>query len=256
MSTAYLNAILSQNRVFLNDQSPAAKAANKIAPLIRTWGNGYVDNLSLSGSYAKGTAVPGGTDVDLFISLSSTLTESLSSIYNKLYNHMIQNGYPSAKRQNVSIGIKVDGMHVDLVPARQQDVNSSDHSLWRRRVGNWTKTNVLTHIRVVSGSGRLSEIRLMKIWRNQKNLDLPSFLLELIVIEALSANSTVANGGDLSANIVTVLQFLSKKIETCRIVDPANTNNVISDDLTAAEKKVIAQAATRSLAGGWSDFIS
>jgi hypothetical protein len=41
---------------------------------------------------------------------------------------------------------------------------------------------------------------------------------------------------------------MAAKLGSARIVDPANTNNVVSDDLTAVEKKRIANQATNSRA--------
>ena len=75
---------------------------------------------------------------------------------------------------------------MDLVPGKRQNALSDDHSLYRRKADTWTKTNVLTHARTVVGAGRADEIRILKLWRNQKGLDLPSFYLELSVIRALA----------------------------------------------------------------------
>jgi hypothetical protein len=39
-------------------------------------------------------------------------------------------------------------------------------------------------------------------------------------------------------------------------VDPANTNNILSDDLTVAEKKAVRVAATRALAAtDWNQIV-
>lgn len=256
MGTPYLRNILSTKSASLVSSYPATTAAKKLEPILYRWGNGFIEKITISGSFAKGTAVKGGTDIDLFISLSSRLTETLADTYNNLHGAMVANGYTNAKPQNVSINVVVDGMRVDLVPGRRQDTYSADHSLYRRRVGNWQKTNIETHIRVISQSGRQSEIKLMKLWRNQKGLDFPSFYLELSVIAALQGHAFISNGGDLSQNIVRVLSYLKSDFKTARIIDPANTNNVISEDLTATEKLVIAQAAERSLGGGWGQFVS
>ena len=147
-------------------------------------------------------------------------------------------------------------MNVDLVPAKQQDATTGDHSLYKRKTDTWTKTNVQKHVQVVSQSGRLSEIRLMKLWRNQKRLGFPSFYLELAIIEALRGHALISANGDFTANIVRVLTYLRDNLKTARIVDPANTNNVISDDLSQSEKALIAQAASTALTGNWGNFIS
>lgn len=256
MPAQYLQTVLRQKTAVITQNSPVAVAANAIVPLIRTWGGQQIDFLGFSGSYAKGTAVKGGTDIDLFISLKSTLNMPLADIYQNLFQYVQQNGYLYARAQNVSIGLTVNGMNVDLVPAKQQDANSGDHSLYRRKANSWTKTNIQKHIQVVSHSGRLSEIRLMKLWRNQKNLDFPSFYLELAVIEALRGYSLVSASGDFPGNIIRVLNYLKDNLKTARIVDPANTNNVISDDLSQSEKALIAQAASTALNGNWGNFIS
>jgi hypothetical protein len=48
-----------------------------------------------------------GTDIDLFISLSSATTNTLKEIYNSLLSMMQSNRY-QPKKQNVSINIKVN----------------------------------------------------------------------------------------------------------------------------------------------------
>jgi len=136
--------------------------------------------------------------------------------------------------------IKVNGYSVDLVPGKRQDGYSQDHSLYRRKANTWTKTNVDRHIAVVRQGGRLSESRVLKLWRDQKGLDFPSFYLELTTIRALYGST-----GTVSNNVWTVFQYLRDSFIGARIEDPANTNNVISDDLTQAEKAKVKLFATQ-----------
>ncbi|WP_179948855.1 nucleotidyltransferase [Mesorhizobium erdmanii] len=159
-------------------------------------------------------------------------------------------GY-APKRQNVSINIQVNGYDVDLVPAKRQNSLSSDHSLYRRRANTWTKTNVQTHIATVWAGGRQQESRLIKLWRDQKGLDFPSFYVELAVIEALRNT----NHATLSERVLACLIYLRDRLPNARFVDPANTNNVISDDLTPAEKQRISAAAAQAINGTWGQFV-
>ena len=168
-----------------------------------------------------------------------------------LFNAMQQAGY-TPKKQNVSINIKVGAYDVDLVPAQRQDNVSSDHSLYRSKKDSWTKTNVQKHTATVRAGGRLLETRLLKLWRNQKGLDFPSFYLELTVIEALRY-SQLSSPSD---QVRRVLEYLRDSFVNARVQDPANTNNIISDDLTVAEKSAIKSAATRALGGTWAEFAS
>jgi hypothetical protein len=254
-NTQYIQSILAKRNKHITEVT-AQTAVNKIIPVIRGWGGDYIHEIALSGSYAKGTAVQGGTDIDLFISVLSTTPNTLSEIYSRLYTALTQNGYYTARKQNVSIGLTVDGFKVDLVPAKRQSAYGSDHSLYKNKTNSWTKTNVKQHIDLVKGCGRLSEIRAMKIWRNNKNLDFPSFYLELSVIEALKYAPLLSNGGNLSDNIIKVLRYLETNFSTAKIVDPANSNNIISADMTQQSKNAIANTAARSLKGNWEEFIS
>ena len=200
----------------------------------------------------KGTAVLSGTDIDLFISISETCTETLSDIYEKLFRRLSDEHY-SPKKQNVSINIKLGGFHVDLVPAKRQNSNTSDHSLYCSRSGTWQKTNVQTHISHVVNSGRQMETRIIKLWRNQKNIDFPSFYLELVVIKALSG---WAINTSLDDRVWAVFRYLRDYFPAARFVDPANTNNIISNDLTAIEKNAVTSAACKAIAAtNWGEIV-
>lgn len=247
----YLQGILARERVDMSVNSPLRGCANVVMPHLRAWaGNSLVD-VSPSGSFAKGTAVKSGTDIDLFISLSHDVSVSLETIYETLFNRMKQQGF-APRKQNVSIGVKINGHDVDLVPARRQDFRGQDHSLYRNRKGSWTKTNIATHIGLVANSKRTEEIRVLKLWRNQNGLDFPSFYLELLAIEAMKGKQV----GDLANNVFSTFAHFRDYIGSSRIVDPANTNNVISDDLDSSEKSRIARlAGVAAAAKTWGEIV-
>jgi predicted nucleotidyltransferase len=243
----FLRQVLVTNVADMSPTSPALHVRQALMPVIQRWGGQQVLSVAPSGSFAKGTAVRSSTDIDLFVSLSSTTSETLAQIYDTLFNALTAAGL-QPKRQNVSIGMRLGAYDVDVVPARRQCSNGGDHSLYNNRTSTWLQTNVKQHIALVGNSGRTNEIRLMKIWRNRYGLDFPSFYLELIVIRALHGLSQ----RNLSTNVVTVLEFLRDQLPTARVVDPANTNNIISDTVTVREKGSIAAAARAALQSNWS----
>src|SRR5580698_3530317 len=173
----YLSAILLRETVNTALYSPVRVVQTTLYPLLQGWAGNRLVSVHPSGSFMKGTANLSGTDIDLFVSLSDQTTETLKRLYDKLFNFMKANRY-SPSRQNVSINLKVNGYSVDLVPAKKQNSYGDDHSLYRRRADTWTKTNVVSHINHVVGSGRQNEIRVLKLWCDQKHLDFPSFFLE------------------------------------------------------------------------------
>ena len=247
----YLSVILTREAVDTGPLSPVLSVQNVIGPVIKRWAGDKFLGLHPSGSFMKGTANKSGTDIDLFISLSEETQETLKEVYQKLFNTLKSNGY-APKEQNVSINIHVIGYSVDLVPGKRQNGWSSDHSLYRRRADTWTKTNVATHISQVRNGLRISESRVLKLWRDQKHLDFPSFYLELTAIDALRQNGT----GTLAGNVWKVFEYLRDKFAIASVVDPANTNNTISDDLSVAAKNKIKTAAAQALnAANWNEIV-
>ena len=235
--------------------SLGAGSLDPVANIIKEWAGQYLLELKMSGSYAKGTAVAGSADADIFISLGQSVlcgnTPTLEKLYNSLAAYFRAKGY-TVKLQNVSIGIEHAGIHVDLVPAVKHPGNTNDHSLYRRKKNTWTKTNVDKHIDHVRNSGRTIEIRAVKIWRNLYNLDISSFYLELLVLDALKGKLLTSPAD----NFLSVLDYLKTTFILATITDPANSSNKISDELSTAERQVIAnQAKTSRSQQSWETII-
>jgi len=249
----YLQAILNRETVDTGPLSPVRGVQAVLYPVIQGWARHYLVAVHPSGSFMKGTANKSGTDIDLFISLSEQTPETLKQIHDTLFEAIKTYGY-APNRQNVSINVTVAGGYsVDLVPGKRQNSFTTDHSLYRRKADTWTKTNVLTHINHVTAAGRQREIRILKLWRNQKKLDFPSFYLELTVIDALSGQYS----GTVSGNVWKVLEYLRDRFPIARVVDPANTNNIISDDLSVSDKnKIKANAGEALKATNWSQIVT
>jgi hypothetical protein len=249
----YLFGILARESVDSGPYSPVRSVQATLQPILSQWAGAALRSVTPSGSFAKGTANDSGTDIDLFISLATST--SLKNIYDGLFKTM--RAY-DAKKQNVSINVTVNGYDVDLVPARLLNDNGDDHSLYRHRADTWTKTNVQTHIALVQAANFIAESRILKLWRDQQQLDFPSFYLEMSTIQALYEQCQPASPyrfGSLSTNVVAVFDYLHRRITIARVEDPANSNNILSDDLSAAAKTRIQRAAKAALAAPYWEHI-
>jgi len=241
----YVRNVLSKYAVSAGQGSLAYNAANQVYPIIQKWAGTQLLEASFSGSYAKGTSVRGVTDVDLFISLKSDTSNTLKEIFDSLYSAVVSAGYSSAKKQHVSIHCKHGGIDVDLVPGVKQSGNTDDHWLYVNRAGKERiQTNIVKHINIVKGSSRFEEIKAIKIWRLLHSIDICSFYLELAVIEALKGYKI----GNVASNVLRALKYLGSDFVDACFVDPANTNNVISDELSLEEKRAVAAKAKQSRA--------
>jgi hypothetical protein len=250
-SDIYVKSIVAKYALTAGRTPSATAAAEQVYKIIQIWAHSWLLGVSYSGSGAKGTAIAGVADVDLFISLKPETPESLADIYKSLLGYSGLK-HLSPRKQNVSVGITYNGHAIDLVPGKKQSGNTTDHSLYRSKAGTWTQTNVAEHINLIQNSQRLDEIRALKIWRALHTLDFPSFYLEMTVINALYGKRSVS----VASNVWTVLEYLRDKFVTAAVIDPANSNNKLSDELTVAEKKLIAQKAVSCLkATNWNQIL-
>ncbi len=237
----YVEAILAKYNVPRGPTSPGEQLGAAVAGQLRTWAGQQLNALEYSGSYAKETGVHGISDVDVFISLKSDTTNTLKDIYDSLYSLAQKQGW-SPRQQNVSVGVTVNGTRGDLVPGQVQAGYQNYHSLYLRKRDSWTQTNVALHVETVRNSGRLREIRAVKIWRFLHGFDFPSLYLELFTIQSLSGRPQ----STLAENVFHALRTIGTSLASTRIVDPSNTNNVLSDELTKHEKERIAGLAAQS----------
>lgn len=225
---------------------PAPIALRRLLPLLRRWAGPHLEAVTLSGSYAKGTALrnpsllPSDVDVDLLLSLSPDTPGPLQRFHSSLA-HFFRDFLPQPR--NVSLRIRLDSINVDLVPARRRH-HSSDHTLWQLRRSTWLQTNIQEQIRYVRRSGFRDQILALKIWRRRHALHFPSFYLELAVIHALSRSPDALSP---SARFLHLLDFLSSDFPATTLTDPANSNNRLSDLLAPEEKLCIARTAHQSL---------
>ena len=249
----YVDGVLRKYQVAKGPGTPVYEVGQRLRGLIQRWYSDRLVRVHNSGSFAKGTSIRGGVDLDLFISLKPRTGKSLRAIYNGLYHHADEQGL-GPRRQNVSIGVQVDNVKVDLVPARKHS-GTNYHSLYRSRQEEWIKTNVAQHIRIVRGSGRGTTIRATKVWRSNRGIRLPSFYLELAVLRALRRQPRQG----MAVELRLVLEFLAREFVDAKFVDPANEQNIISDDLTVRHKREVADQAGASLQkirdGSWEQVL-
>lgn len=256
----YLQTILN-NKTNNYNTLIANNVKDFFLPTISQWAGEYLNEFFIAGSSAKGVAIKGKSDVDLFVSIKNSCSDSLRDIYFTLLNKLDmfgrQRGF-SVRQQNVSIGIKglTDGyrkIEVDIVPAKQQAPNSYYHSLYKSKQNTWTQTNVKGHIKHIKESGRQDFIKLIKIWRDCHQLEFPSMNIELSVLHALHGQRLDIS---LESGFRTIMNYFINDFYIDILIDPFNTANVVSNDMTQYEKQmIIKQAQNFYKATDWRQII-
>lgn len=239
----YAASIVEKYRVVPDSNSTSHRAA-EVIPVLKKWGKEHLVGITLSGAYAKNTAITLSSDVDVLVSLSPVAGMEMKTIYWNLFRYLSdQDLHPHTR--DVSIRLRSGGFNVDVIPACREGESAGKMplNLFNKRSGQAVQTDIARHIHLVANSGRQQEICAFKIWRERRSLDFPSLYLESTVLYALSSERF----GQLADNFLAVLRYLSHRFEQAVIADPANADNILSNDLSVSEKKAIATAAREAL---------
>lgn len=204
-----------------------------------------------AGSYGKHTMIKQRYDLDLVVYWPNTVTYSIKDIYDAVGAELNKH-WTLVNRKTVCWELPFQGgFHIDVVPGRALDSQFYEANLHRTDTGTTLKTSLKCHIDKVRGSGRLDIIRLMKVWKERRQVPFKkSFLLEMMTIEGCKGTSFT----DLSQQASSAIQYIHDNIENCSVKDPANTNNSLSDDLDAPTRTRIRNAAAQAInATYWRD---
>lgn len=250
-ASLYLRRILTREAVDAGLHSPLRLFESEIEGVCRRWAGGALLEVHPTGAFEKGTANRSGVAIDFLASLAPDSNYFLRDAHERLFSAFEAEGL-APRRRGVAIGVTLRGVAIDVIPGRRLSLGSDEHALFLARTGGTVVTNLAQHVLDGIACGRREEVRLLKLWRDQMRLDLPTFNLELAVIAALRRREH----GDLADNVWEVLGYLETLFPARSLLDPANANNIVSDQMTAAQKEAVRKAAqyARTLPS-WSEII-
>ena len=210
---------------------------------------GQEPSIRYAGSKAKGTMIAESYDLDITCYFPSNNDSSLKELHDSV-EKTLSEGYRVIHKASAIRIKKVDDevetdYHVDVVPGRFVDGKDGDVFLHvsygdKERI----QTNLETHISFVETSKCQDIIKLVKLWKVRNNVPLKTFVLEILVVETLSGSKSK---DDLARSLRSVLEEIGDKIGTIKLVDPANSNNIVSETLERSEKEIIASKAKKAL---------
>ncbi|WP_018612324.1 hypothetical protein [Segetibacter koreensis] len=257
----HLDCVLKSHNIENNEDLMTAyrNKRGKVREDLKKKFEGEIYQILHSGSYKKFTAVNIKFDMDLVVPFSKDEADALEKIYNDLYKYYDteyrkkDTSLLEVKAQKVAIGLTffVDGklLDLDIVPGREINDYEKDGDLNLfvndRRNGNSKATTLKTNIEkqidnIRNNSVARETIKLFKIWKRRNNGQIKSFVIELIVIKALEG---YAGASDRWSKLKHVLTYIRDNIKTVRLVDPGNTNNIVSDSLEDFQKNSISETS-------------
>lgn len=211
-----------------------------------------------SGSYKKKTAVNIKFDIDLIIPFKKDGADTLEKIFGDIFTYFNvdyrkkDTTLLSVKKQKVSIGLEflVDGhmLYLDIVPGREINDYEKDGDLNLYvndtmgviQKASYIKSNIQKQIeKIRDNSEARDSIKCLKVWKRRNNINVKSFFIELIAIKAVEDHKGALPMGYWE-RLKYTLEYMRDNIETV-LVDPGNTNNIVSDALEDFEKKNLQQ---------------
>lgn len=220
----YLLSVLK--RQYLDDEDDAVitmrKLRQQIEQDLRAVYGSY-PRFYYAGSYGKRTMIRASFDLDIVIYFPSTERSSLRDIYNSVHITLLKAGY-RVNPKTVSLQLPYEGgFHIDVVPGRAQNNNYRYATLYKNGEDSTMQTSLKVHIETIRDSGTRPIIKLLKLWKICHSLDWKTFALEQTVIQALKGQ----HKSDYAVCLTKVFEFIRDNILNIRIVDPANSNNII-----------------------------
>jgi len=198
--------------------------------------------IKYAGSYEKGTMIRDNYDLDIVCYFPSSDQRSLKEIRQDVTNHLAKNYQITAKASAERI-INLNGVlapasyHIDVVPGRFIE-NTKDVFIYLAHGDkDRLQTNLKTHINYIVGSGCVPVIRLAKIWCHRNALEIKTFVLEMFVVETLKGAN---NKNNLSESFLRVLEAMKDDFKSKQLIDPANSNNIVSQQVDPVQKAQVA----------------
>ena len=210
---------------------------------------GQEPSIRYAGSKAKGTMLAESYDLDMTCyfpsSNDSTLKELHDSVEKTLSEkYKVIHKASAVRIKKVDEGVETD-YHIDVVPGRFVDGKDGDvfiHVAYGEK--ERIQTNLETHISFIQKSECQDVIKLVKLWKVRNNVPLKTFVLEILVVETLKGSKSKDN---YAKSLYSILAEIKDKMKTIKLVDPANSNNVVSETMKSSEKEIAASKAEEAL---------
>ena len=256
-----------------NDQIDLLK--KRVVGAINGIDNTKVKNVWEAGSWKKGTALrPRGDalplDVDLvfFVEVDEETKFDSEELRNEIIT-VLKQAYPNKSEEDFESGEKTvgivfrgSGLEVDIVPFIPNKGNPSYGRQPRKELKSGDfKTSVEKQLKFISGvksrwASFAPVVRMVKWWKNEKELDMPSFAVELLFAHLILSDRI---GGSITIEDALIKFFEFVSSNPCMRIGfpdaigslPASSGVPVVADPTNNENNVLEKIDTI----GWSEIV-
>jgi len=239
----YLQSLLNAQDLTGAELSALRNLRDTIEQQLRT-DLARVERVYYAGSFGKKTMIREQYDLDIVVYWGKDCGYTLKDIYNSV-GTVLRKHWKLVNSKTVAWELPFQGgFHIDVVPGRAIDNSFKYSNLYRSDKDSSLQTSIKAHIDTVRNSGRCDVIRLMKLWRKRKNVPFKkSLALELITIDGCAGKLT----SDLEGQLLAAFRYIRDNVLKVRLADPANSNNIVSEEISAIKKLLIQNAAQAAI---------
>jgi Second Messenger Oligonucleotide or Dinucleotide Synthetase domain len=193
----------------------------------------------LSGSYGRSTAIRPLHDIDLFLVLPPPRplpTDALKNVQRAL-QHAYQGKQPQLQNRSVNIEFKDTGIGFDVVPAFKDPGQPDVYWIPERDSSTWIPSNPRRHKEVCNEADKRTSqmlrplVKMLKRWNHLQGRPVPSFLLEVMVYEGLTAKPA-----SFASGLATLVQFMSERIQR-NVPEPAKVGAAVDARLSSNHRE-------------------
>lgn len=250
-TTSYLEQLLVKYALRPQDEQAVRRARAEYEGLLLGGWEGGDPRLLYAGSYAKKTAIRVSYDLDIVLYFPATTAMTIKDCYAAV-EARLRSARRQPERKNVALRVQHRGFHVDIVPGKTLSSDPRYANLYVSGDQTTRQTSIEEHVAHVRDGGFREVLQLLKLWRLRQKVPVGSFTIELVTAQALRS----FQDPKLDRRVMRVLQFFKDEFVEARLLDPANTNNIISDLVAVPIKRRVAEIAGRCCAqNSWKTIV-
>ena len=206
------------------------------------------------GSAKTKTAIGGSSDFDILVPFQNrivSLTDKADELLDFISDKYSKKNF-EVRKQRHSIGLIYDdgecSIHIDVVPAKERNNirKTGDVTILRRGLSFWetdtyVKSNIWIKRKILVNQPEARRIiKLMKIYRDQANLEIKSPVIIMLVKEAMKKNKGYINSS-IYNNLTLTMGYIADQLQwRTKISDAANTNNNLLEKMPEGEREAVA----------------
>jgi hypothetical protein len=189
--------------------------------------------------------------VKLLLLLSNTCHRNaggIRSCHESLHGYLIER-YREVEKHRVSLRLRVNGMDIDITPARMKLGQPDLHTLYHAEDEKILETSILLHTDDAKAAARAAETKLLKIWFDQHEIKCPAIYVDYLVPTKLLANIKPEKD-TLALNFMHMIRQVAKRDFNPLLEDfedPANNENLLSELMSDQDKRTAIKAAQQAL---------